>query len=296
MSIADTEGMALSHGARRRRGHVLRRLIRRSGGSFGLVVVACLLVVAIFAPLLAPYDPEAQDIANRFAAPSPEHWMGTDELGRDTFSRLIMATRTAMVVALPALTLGLALGVTMGLVAGYVRRWVDGVLVVINDTLQAFPGVVLALVVIALVGPSLRNEVILIGFTIAPTYFRLTRASMMAEREEVYVDAERALGASTLRVLGHILPNIVAPVLVLIAMDIPGVMAIDAGLSFLGLGVQPPTPSWGVMLDTGFQNIVRTPWLLIFPAAVLALATLAFTFLGEALRDVLDVRTREALG
>lgn len=292
MSALDVEptGVLSAHQGR---GQVLRRLVRQRGGAFGLVVVMVLVVVAVLAPQLAPYDPEAQDIASRFAAPSAQHLLGTDDLGRDTFSRLIVATRTAMLVVLPALGLGLALGTVMGLVAGYVGRWIDSALVTVNDTLQAFPGVVLALVVIALVGPSLRNEVVLIALTTAPAYFRLIRASMIAEREAVYVDAERALGAGTTRILGHILPNIAPPVLVLTALDVPGVMAIDAGLSFLGLGVQPPTPSWGVMLATGFQNIASSPWPVIFPSVVLALATVGFTFFGEALRDALDVRAAE---
>ncbi|HEV8565263.1 MAG TPA: ABC transporter permease [Actinomycetota bacterium] len=294
MSAVDLEGTTAAATARPLRGEGLRHLVRRPAGVFGLVVVTLLLVLAIFAPQIAPQDPYEQDIADRFAASSSAHWMGTDELGRDTLSRLIVATRTAMLVALPAIAIALLLGVSTGLIAGYVGRWVDGGLVIVNDTLQAFPGLVLALVVIALLGPSLRNEVILIGLTVAPSYFRVTRASMLSAREEVYVDAERALGASTPRVLGHIMPNIVPPILVLVAMDIPGVIAIDAGLSFLGLGVQPPTPSWGVMLDAGFRNLVRSPWLVIFTSAALATATLGFTFLGEALREVFDPRTREA--
>jgi peptide/nickel transport system permease protein len=294
VSAVDLEGATVATSARALRGHVLRQLLRRPAGVFGLAVVALLLVVAFLAPWLAPQDPYAQDVVTRFAPPSGAHLLGTDELGRDTLARLIVATRTAMLVALPAIALGLVLGVSMGLVAGYVRRWADGGLVIANDTVQAFPGLVLALVVIALVGPSLQNEIILIGLTIAPSYFRVTRASTLSARQETYVSAERALGASTWRVLGHIVPNVLPPILILVAMDIPGVIAIDAGLSFLGLGIQPPTPSWGVMLDTGFRNLVRSPWLVTFTSAALAIATLGFTFLGEALREVLDPRTREA--
>jgi peptide/nickel transport system permease protein len=296
VSAVDLEGSTLATTARAGRREIVRSLLRRPAGVFGLVVVVLLLLVAVFAPWLAPQDPYAQDVVARFSPPSSAHLLGTDELGRDTLSRLIIATRTAMLVGVPALAIGFTLGVSMGLVAGYVRRWVDGGLVILSDTVQAFPGLVLALVVIALVGPSLRNQIILIGLTIAPAYFRVTRASTLSARQETYVAAERALGASTRRILGHIVPNIFPPLLILVAMDVPGVIAIDAGLSFLGLGVQPPTPSWGVMLDSGFRNLFRSPWLLIFTSAAVAVATLGFTFLGEALRDVFDPRTREADG
>ena len=211
MSAVDLEGTTLATTLHPARGQIFRQLVRRPAGVFGLVVVTLLLLVALFAPWLAPRDPAAQDIANRFAEPSAAHPFGTDELGRDTLSRLTIATRTAMVVALPAIAIGLVLGGAMGLTAGYLRGRIDGAFVIVNDTVQAFPGLVLALVVIALVGPSIRNEIILVGLTVAPAYFRVVRASTSSARQETYVAAERALGASTWRVLGHIVPNVIRP-------------------------------------------------------------------------------------
>lgn len=278
----------------RRATGVLRRIARDSTGAFGLAVVGGIFFVAIFAPLLAPHDPYAIAILDRFQSPSTSHLLGTDGLGRDTFSRLIIATRTAMEVALPSVALAFSMGLAMGLSAGYLGGFLDSAMIVLNDALQAFPGIVLALVVIALVGPSLRNEVILIAIANAPGYFRIIRAQVLSAREETYVEAERALGAQTPRILSHVLPNVIAPMIVLLAMDIPAVIGTDAGLSFLGLGVQPPTPSWGGMLADGFAAINQSAWLLASAIAVLALATLGFTFLGEALRGVIDPRTDQS--
>jgi peptide/nickel transport system permease protein len=276
---------------------VIQLLARDRSGAFGLCVVGAILLVAVFAPLLAPHDPYAINIPARFQGPSTTHLLGTDGLGRDTLSRLIIATRTAMEVALPSVAIAFSLGLFFGLLAGYLGGIVDSAMIVVNDTLQAFPGIVLALVVIALVGPSLRNVVVLIAIAIAPGYFRVSRALVLTAREETYVEAERALGARTLRILSHVLPNVVAPMMVLVAMDIPGVIGIDAGLSFLGLGVQPPTPSWGGILSDGFASIEQSLWPVATATAILALATLGFTFLGEALGSVIDPRAgRRASG
>lgn len=277
----------------RRPVRLVRRIASDASGMFGLVVVAVILLLALIGPLIAPHDPYAISVFDRLQGPSREHLLGTDQLGRDTLSRLIVAARTAMEVAIPSVALAFSIGLAMGLPSGYLGGLLDSALIVVNDALQAFPGIVLALVVIALVGPSLRNEVFLIAVANSPGYFRIIRAQVLSAREETYVEAERALGARTPRILSHILPNVVAPMIVLLAMDIPGIIATDAGLSFLGLGAQPPTPSWGGMLADGFAVINQSLWLVSSAVAVLALATLGFTFLGEALRAVMDPRTNQ---
>ena len=223
--------------------------------------------------------------------PSSSHLLGTDDLGRDLFSRLIYGCRVAFSIALPAVGIALVLGLILGVIAGWFGRLLDSTLIIVTDALLAFPAVVLALAVIALYGPSTRNTIILVGLAFVPNYFRVTRALVLAARSDVYVDAERALGARTTRILGvHVLPNILPPLFVLVAMDIPGAIAVAAGLSFLGLGVQPPTADWGVMLNEGFLNVYDSAWPLIVPCAALVLVTLGFTFLGETLRDVFDPR------
>jgi peptide/nickel transport system permease protein len=275
----------------RRRGRRAREVARRPAGTFGIVVALLVIIAVLFAPVITPYSPNTQDIAHRFAGPSGTHLLGTDDLGRDLFSRLIFGCRVAFSIALPAVGIALVLGLFLGLLAGWFGRLVDSTLIIATDALLAFPAVVLALAVIALYGPSTRNTIILVGLAFVPNYFRVTRALVLAARSDVYVDAERALGARTSRILAvHVLPNVLPPLFILVAMDIPGAIAVAAGLSFLGLGVQPPTADWGVMLNEGFLNVYDSAWPLIAPCVALVLVTLGFTFLGETLRDVFDPR------
>jgi peptide/nickel transport system permease protein len=282
---------APSAAAPRRRGRAAREVVRRPAGLFGVFVTLLVIVAVIFAAVISPYPPNAQDIAHRFAGPSTGHLLGTDDLGRDLFSRLVFGCRVAFSIALPAVGIALMLGLLLGLVAGWFGRLVDSALIVLTDALLAFPAVVLALAVIALYGPSTRNTIILVGLAFVPNYFRVTRALVLSARSDVYVDAERALGARTSRILlVHVLPNVLPPLFILVAMDLPGAIAVAAGLSFLGLGVQPPTADWGVMLNEGFLNVYDSAWPLIAPCAALVLVTLGFTFLGETLRDVFDPR------
>jgi peptide/nickel transport system permease protein len=274
-----------------RRGRRVREVARRPAGTFGIVVTLLVIIAVLFSPVITPYSPNAQDIAHRFAGPSSDHVLGTDDLGRDLFSRLIFGCRVAFSIALPAVGIALVLGLFLGLIAGWFGRLLDSTLIIATDALLAFPAVVLALAVIALYGPSTRNTIILVGLAFVPNYFRVTRALVLAARSNVYVDAERALGARTSRILGvHVLPNVLPPLFILVAMDIPGAIAVAAGLSFLGLGVQPPTADWGVMLNEGFLNVYDSAWPLIAPCVALVLVTLGFTFLGETLRDVFDPR------
>lgn len=285
--------VAVASPARRRsRGVALvREVARRPGGAFGLVVVVGLLVTVLFAPWFAPYDPASQDITDRLEGPTWDHLLGTDQLGRDLLSRLVFGTRVALGIAFPAVLGALVCGLVLGTAAGYVGGWIDNALLVVTDTLQAFPAVVLALALLAVLGPSLRNVIVVIVFSFTPGYARVARALVLAMKEQPFIEAERSLGANHLRiVLVHVLPNVVAPLLILLAMDLPAAITVEAGLSFLGLGVQPPTASWGVILTDGFERVRDTPWPIVWAGFVLCLATLAFTMLGEAVRDVIDPR------
>lgn len=268
---------------------ILGDVVRRPLGALGFFIVLAFMLMVIFAPIIAPYDFAEQDIPSMLQGPSWSHWLGTDHLGRDLLSRLIYGSRIALKVALPAVFVALAAGLTLGLIAGYTGGVVDDVALVIFDSIQAFPPVILALAILALLGPSLMNVVLVIGLTWTPGYARIARAQVLRTKQEPYVEVERSLGASQGRILFfHILPNIVAPLLILAAMDLPVVITFEAGLSFLGLGVRPPTPSWGVILAEGFNFIRQTPWPITWAGLTLVITTLGFTLFGETLRDVLD--------
>lgn len=270
---------------------IIRDIGQTGNGLLALVLVALLGVVVVAAPLIAPYEPATQDIAVRLHGPTADHLLGTDHLGRDLLSRAIFGARIALGIALPAGLLALGIGLLLGLVGGYVGGRTDRVLVVIMDSMQAFPAVILALTLLALLGPSLANVVIVVAITFAPAYARMARASVFVVREEAHIEAERSLGASDARIiLVHVLPNVIAPLLILFAINVPLAVTIEAGLSFLGLGVPPPEPSWGVMLRDGFPRVRQTFWPVLVPSLALVFTTLGFTLLGEALRDRLDPR------
>jgi peptide/nickel transport system permease protein len=270
---------------------VLGDVVSRPLGALGFLIVLGFLCVVVFAPWLAPYSYEEQDIPNMLQGPSRQYPLGTDHLGRDLLSRIIYGSRIALGVAVPAIALALLGGTVLGLVAGYIGGGVDDLIVVVLDTIMAFPSVVLALAILALLGPSLINVVLVIGFAWTPGYARVIRAQVLSAKENLYVEAERSLGASTGRIVGrHVLPNVLAPLVILAAMDLPLVISFEAGLSFLGLGVRPPTPSWGVILSEGFDHIRRTPWPILWAGLTLMTITLGFTLFGETLRDVLDPR------
>jgi peptide/nickel transport system permease protein len=296
MAVATTEAPPLV----RRRGSgalgMLREVAHHPKGVVGLVIVGGLILLAFFPSVFAPASPYAQNIVDRLQGPSREHLLGTDELGRDLLSRVIFGARIALGVSIPAVTAALLAGLVLGVIAGYAGGIIDSVMIVVMDTLQAFPAVILALALLSLLGPSLRNVIIVIAVAFTPNYARVSRAMVLAAKENQWVEAERSLGASVGRIVTiHILPNIIAPLVILMAMDIPSAIATEAGLSFLGLGVQPPTPSWGVILADGFTNVVLSPWGIIAASAALMIATLGFTMLGESLRDVADpqlARTR----
>lgn len=270
---------------------ILGDVLRRPLGAIGFVIVLTFVIAVVFAPLIAPYDYARQDIPNRMEGPSGKYWLGTDHLGRDIFSRLVFGSRIAFGTALPSVAIALTVGTLLGLIAGYVGGGIDNVIVVTMDTLQAFPSIMLSLAILALLGPSLINVIIVIGLTWMPNYARVIRAQTLSIREKAFVEAERSLGATDQGILlSHILPNAIAPALLLAAMDLPWVITFEAGLSFMGMGVLPPTPSWGAILSEGFAHIFESQWPIIWSGITLALTTLGFTLFGEALRDVLDPR------
>ncbi len=268
---------------------LFREFVRRPAGLFGLFIVTGLLILLIFAPLLAPYDDAKQDIKNRLQGPSPAHVLGTDHLGRDLLSRLIFGTRVALGTAFPAVSAAMGVGLVLGLVAGYAGGNVGNVILILIDTMQAFPAVILALALLALLGSSSTNVMIVIAIAFAPGYARVARAQVLSVKEHPFIEVERSLGASNLRIIFvHILPNILAPLVILLAMDLPSAITFEAGLSFLGLGVKPPTPSWGVILADGFSKIRTSPWPVLWAGLALMITTLGFTVFGETLRDILD--------
>ena len=272
---------------------IFYHLVRDPLGLVGLIIVGLIVFSAIFAPWIVPYDPIAMNIPDRMQGPSLSHLAGTDQLGRDTFSRVIMGGRVALQVAIPTIGGAITIGLILGMIAGYGPKWLDNVIVLLFDTVRSFPTVMFALAVVALVGPSLNTVILVIMVTSIPTYGRVVRTLTQSLRNSEFIEAERSLGASVFRIMRvHILPNVIGPIAVLAAMDIPTVIGLEAGLSFLGMGVKPPTPSWGSLLNDGYNLIRNTPWLIIAGGIPLILTTLGFTFLGEALRDVVDPKLR----
>lgn len=262
-------------------------------GMAGFVLVSLLLFVTVFAAWLAPYDPFEVNVHDRLSSPSAAHWLGTDQLGRDILSRVLFGGQVALKVSLVAISVSMAIGFALGMLAGFGPRWLDRILVVSFDTLRSFPTIMFALAVIALTGPSLNTVIGVIIITSIPVYARVVRTQTQALRERDFILAERAMGASTLRILrDHVLPNIAAPMLILASMDVPAVVGMEAGLSFLGLGVSPPTPSWGSILNDGYSYLRNSPWPIIAAGLPLIAVTLGFTFFGESLRDIFDPKLR----
>jgi peptide/nickel transport system permease protein len=278
----------------------LRLLVRRLGqdplGVLGLTIVLAIVVVGILAPWITPFDPLKLNIPDKFQSPNAIHWMGTDQLGRDVFSRIIVGTRIALVVGVTTIGIALILGMVLGLIAGYGPRWLDSFLVLIFDSFYSFPTVILALLVAVLLGPSLTTLMMVIIVIQTPGYARLTRTATLARKNAEFIDAIRSLGASPLRIVGvHVLPNVIGPLFIIASMDIPAVIALEAGLTLLGMGIPPPAPSWGRTILDGYQLIREAPWIVLCGGIPLILVTLGFTFLGEALRDMLDPKLRRVV-
>jgi peptide/nickel transport system permease protein len=268
-----------------------RKLRRRRTAMFGLAVVVGFVVLALFAGWIAPQDPIATSWGAIRKAPSAEHWFGTDEIGRDVFSRAVWGTRASMLAGVVSVSISLLLGVPIGLAAGFLGGWIDAAISRVIDAFLACPFLILAIALAAFLGPSLTNAMIAIGISATPIFARLTRGAVIHVKVEDYIEAARALGASPLRqALRHVLPNIAAPLIVQATLAIAAAVIAEASLSFLGLGQQPPAPSWGSMLNTAKNYVDNAPWMAIWPGVSIFLLVLAFNLLGDGLRDALDPR------
>jgi len=262
----------------------------------GLVVLGLLIIVGIFGKALAPYGLNDIDIPNRLSGPSALHWFGTDNLGRDTLTRILIAARVSLQVGFIAVGFALVVGVPIGLIAGYYRGAVDSALMRLMDILFSFPAILLAIAILAVLGPNVTNAMIAIGIVYTPIFARITRGSVLVVSEEVYVRAARSLGATNRRILfRHILPNVAAPIIVQTTLSLAFAILSEAALSFLGLGVQPPNPAWGRMLADGRDYFQQNPWMGIFPGLAILVTVMAFNFVGDGLRDALDPKQKSVI-
>ena len=268
-----------------------RRLLHRPRALFGLAVIVLFVAMALGAPWIAPQDPLATSWGAVRKAPSLAHLFGTDEIGRDVLSRVIWGARASLMAGIVSVSISLAIGVPLGMAAGYMGRWVDMAISRVADAMLACPFLILAIALAAFLGPSLANAMVAIGVAATPVFIRLTRAQVMAVKVEDYVTAARAVGNGNLAIaLRHILPNIVAPLIVQATLAIAAAVIAEASLSFLGLGQQPPAPSWGSMLNTAKNYVENAPWMAIWPGLAIFLLVLSFNLLGDGLRDALDPR------
>lgn len=272
----------------------LHRVVRNRAAVTGGIVVAIFVVVAALAPILSPYDPLKGGLGNRLRAPSTTHWLGTDELGRDVLSRVLYGARITAQIQVAAVGLALVLGTALGLAAGYVRGSVDQTIMRLMDILMAFPGIFLALAIIAALGTGLSNVIIATGIFLVPQFARVVRASILTLREMEFVQAARALGRGDVAIVfRYLLPNSLAPIIVQTSLRMATVLLTASGLSFLGLGVQPPSPEWGAMLSNARSYMITAPHVALMPGLAIAVVVLGFNLLGDGLRDSLDPRLRE---
>jgi peptide/nickel transport system permease protein len=274
---------------------VVRRIGSTLPGAVGLAIISVVVLAALFAPLIVTHDPDRLDLLSRFAAPSRQHWLGTDHLGRDLYSRLVFGASIAMAVALSSISFALAVGTCLGIAAAYLPIRSERFILIVFDVIYSFPSVVLALAVVAVFGPSTALLICIVGVTLLPQFGRVARAQVLTVKSAPFLEAERIIGASGARiVLAHVLPNIMGPLIVLAGMNIPVVITIEAGLSFIGLGVRPPLASWGTLIYDGYAYLSDSTTPVIISSAALAIATLGFTLFGEGLRDAIDPRMQRA--
>lgn len=272
----------------------LRNLIGDPMGVAGAILVTSFVLMALFAPWTAPYDPIKLDIPNKFSPPDLAHWLGTDHLGRDLLSRIIWGARIALGIALTATGIAGAVGLLLGLIAGFGPRWLDALLVLLFDSFSSLPMIMFALAVITVLGPGIQTLILVIVLVSIPGYGRLIRTQTLTLKSADFIQAELTMGASSARIiLRHLLPNVVGPLVILLSMDIPVVIMLEAGLSYLNLGVRPPTPSWGNILYDGYTSLRSAPYMVVAAGAPLVLCTIGFTFLGEGLRDALDPKLQK---
>ena len=269
----------------------LLRLMRRRGAMLGLAIVMIFVLIALFAPLIAPQDPLQTSWSAVRKAPSAQYLFGTDEIGRDVLSRVVWGARASLLAGLVSVSIAMALGVPIGLLAGYMGGWIDGAISRFTDAMLAVPFLILAIALAAFLGPSLTNAMIAIGVSATPIFIRLTRGQVLSVKVEDFVEAARAVGNPHWRIaLRHILPNILPPLIVQATLAIASAIIAEASLSFLGLGQQPPAPSWGSMLNTAKNYVDNAPWMAVWPGVSIFLLVLSFNLLGDGLRDALDPR------
>ncbi|BCZ83742.1 peptide/nickel transport system permease protein [Paraburkholderia steynii] len=285
----DARSAAAALPRRKRRGLV--RFMRNKAAVFGAILVALIVVMALFAPWLTQYDPVQASFMTVRQAPSAAHWFGTDELGRDVLSRLLYGARASLLAGVVSVGIAVVLGVPLGLLAGYFGKLVDGVISRIADALLSIPFLILAIALSAFLGPSLTNAMAAIGISAMPRFIRLTRGQAISVKAEEYVEGARAIGLDHARIiLRYILPNVLPPIIVQASLTVASAIIAEASLSFLGLGQLPPAPSWGSMLNTAKDFVSQAPWMSIFPGIAIFLAVLGFNLLGDGLRDALDPR------
>jgi peptide/nickel transport system permease protein len=269
----------------------LRRLRRNRAAIAGLLIFSVIVLMAITAPVIAPYNPNALNPVDSLERPSSKYWLGTDSFGRDTLSRVIWGSRISVQVGFVAVTISVVGGALLGLISGYHRGWVDMLVTRLTDVMLAFPGILLALVIIAVLGRNLPSAMIAVGISAMPGYIRVVRGSVLSVRELDYITAAQVIGCSSNRILlRHILPNVIAPVIVLATLGIPNAIIAGASLSFLGLGIQPPTADWGEMLSSGRSHFAIAWWLSVFPGLAIVITVLTINLFGDGLRDALDPR------
>ncbi|MFD2629124.1 nickel transporter permease [Oceanobacillus kapialis] len=270
------------------------RIVKSKTALIGVIIIALLVLTAIFAPVIATHNPTDQDIVNRYQAPSSEHLLGTDELGRDIFSRIVHGTRISIQIGVIAVGISLIIGVFLGGVAGYFGRWIDQIVMRFIDIMMAFPSILMAIALVAVLGPSLQNAMIAVGIVGIPQFARIVRSAVLSIKENEYIEAAKSIGAKHGRILiQHVLPNCVAPIIVQTTLGIGTAILDAAGLSFLGLGAQPPTPEWGAMLSDGRAAIQNAPWVVAFPGLAIFFVVLGFNLFGDGLRDALDPRLKQ---
>lgn len=270
----------------------LRRLFRNKLAIFGSCVLLIVIIMGLF-PQIAPFDPNGMDFSDRFANPSFEHLMGTDDFGRDIFSRIIYGARVSLQVGFVAVTVATLIGTTLGLIAGYSNRYIDEIIMRSMDVLYAFPAILLAIAILAALGKGIGNAMIAIGVVYIPIFARIARGAVLSIRGEEFILAARALGASNMRIMvNHILPNSLSPIIVEITLSLAFAILAEASLSFFGLGTQPPDPSWGRMLAEGREFFRQSFWMAFFPGLAIFFTVMGFNFLGDGLRDALDPKLR----
>ncbi len=270
-----------------------QRLRNNRGAMIGLGIIALLAIMALFAPLLAPEEPNAMIPGDVLQQPSAEYPMGTDQFGRDILSRIIFGARLSLQVGFVAVGIASVIGITLGMIAGYYGRWIDGGIGILIDIMLAFPGILLALAIVAVLGPNLINLMIAVGIASVPTYARLIRGAVLSARELTYVEAARVVGARDHTIMfRHIMPNVIAPAIVLATLGIGQAILIGAAISFLGLGAKPPTAEWGAMLSSGRNFLQQAWWITLFPGLAIMITVLSINLLGDGLRDALDPRLR----